>query len=369
MKSKTHFNFILFFLFTSSLNSFGQADPIPYAPHFPEHACYSKYHFIKNDKKFETTYVHGYSDDGEGKDTLDIYYQNKLIQGLTAACGSSGKLNCGFKRSADDAEKFHRYVIGLDGNPVSVYFFITHSSLTSNNKANIANPKQEYQSNHAKEMFGKGLKRSHVVIYDGHSRDGGGPDFSPPKSLSDGHTNYSWYRSHKLGLKYMVDILSVNDTDPKLIGLFSCSSINHFYNSVTRAAPSSGFIGTSEALLFSDNTAYNFIDDYLNFRCLSKKVYPEPVHFKKWWTTDENAVFLNDETWKSLYESRVNNLYINYIKVTDSELKGLYYKELDKLTVIPASLRKRVYNHSLSGFSTMLVDQYFLQKWQKLRSL
>jgi hypothetical protein len=369
MKLKIRFNLILLTSLTLSLNSWGQSDPIPYAPFFPEHACYSKYHFIKNDKKFETTYVHGYSDDGEGKDTLDIYYQNKLIQGLTVACGTSGKLNCGFKRSPDDAEKFQRFVIGLDGNPVPVFFLITHSSLTSVNKTNLNNPKQEYQSQHAKEMFGKGLKKSHVVIYDGHSRDGGGPDFSPPKTLSNGHTNYDWYRSHRVGLQYMVNTLTENENDPQLIGLFSCSSINHFYNSISRAAPSSGFIGTNEALLFSDTSSTILIDDYLNFRCLSKKNYPEPVHFKKWWTTEENAVYLNEDTWKTLYETRANNLYINYLKVTDPELKGLYYKELDKLSVIPSSLKTRVLNHSRTSFSNMVVDQYFIAKWQRLRTL
>jgi hypothetical protein len=167
----------------------------------------------------------------------------------------------------------------------------------------------------------------------------------------------------------MVNILSENENDPQLIGLFSCSSINHFYNSINRAAPSSGFIGTVEALLFSDNSSYVLIDDYLNFRCLSKKDYPEPVHFKKWWATEENAVYLNEETWKSLYETRANNLYVNYLTVTDPELKNLYYKELDKLTLIPTTLKNRIINHARSTFANIAVDQYFLTKWQRLRTL
>ena len=44
--------------------------------------------------KLETTYVHGYSDDGEGKTTFDIYYQNALIKNLTTPCKIAGQKNC-----------------------------------------------------------------------------------------------------------------------------------------------------------------------------------------------------------------------------------------------------------------------------------
>lgn len=365
MHLKHHLKLFIFCSLTISVSQEALAQRLvpSFEPHFPNHACRDKYQDLTASGKLETTYVHGYSDDGESKSTLDIYYQNLLIKELTAACKNTSTFNCGFKRALDDAEKFSRKIVGPDGNMVSVIFFITHSSYTNNNADNLTSPKQTYQTEHAKTMFARGLKKSQIVFYDGHSRNGGGPDFSPPHSLSNGHTDYDWYRARREGIKFMLSTIKESTQDPKFLALFSCSSINHFYKSVADAAPNTGFIGTNESLLFSDRTSYTVIDDVLNFRCLDKQVYPEPVHFKEWWTTEKSYAPVTENSWQYIYEKRVTTMYQNYIRELDPETKKVYFNELDKLTYIPYSLKKLT---SFGAFNYLDSDKnYFYTKWNK----
>lgn len=363
MNLKLHLKVLSTILLGFSLEALAQGPAPIYEKYFPNISCREKYQDLTEGGKLETTYVHGYSDDGEGKTTYDLYYQNLLIKNLTTPCKIAGQKNCGFRRSFDDAEKFTKKIIGPSGNQINVYMIITHSSYTKDQSINNTDPKQVYQSNHAKKIFANGIKKSQVVIYDGHSRNGGGPDFTPPVTDSHGHTDYDWYQSHRGNLQTMLNNLKEGERNPKLIGLFSCSSINHFYNSVKKAAPDSGFIGTNEALLFSDTTAYTLLDDLYNFRCLDRVAFPKPVLFKKWWEMEKSYQIIGLENWKSIYEKRVLALYHGYTRAIDSESRQLFFDELDKLTYVPKSLKE------LAAFPSYGVNgdysNYFMNKWSK----
>lgn len=359
MKLKIIFSLVLIFTMNTYAQQLADVNTV-----MPNYKCQHFYQDMLKDKNFEITYAHGYSDASEGKETFDNYYKSLLIKKITSPCSAYNKA-CGFVRSADDAERFEKNVINPDGNLQKVTLVITHSSISSDNHKNEQDPKQKYQSEHAKNIFGNGIRNSKVVFYDGHSRDGGGPDFSPPKLLGDGHTNYDWYHVNKPGTKFMLEVLKEDEIKLKFLSMFSCSSNIHFYKKVSLANPEVGFIGTDDLLYFSDQTSYRVIDDLLGFRCLDKIEYPAPTTFKKWWANLNTIEELTSFTWYNQYDKRVNNLLRNYMRTKlKPEINKLFHKELDSLTYIPKSVKDNFVNAKGVMYSFDLM--YFVNKWKKM---
>lgn len=69
------------------------------------------------------------------------------------------------------------------------------------------------------------------VIYLGHARYGGGPDFSPPELLPDGSVNAPDYRDRQKGFRDMLNALaqaSRHAKKPLRVALLACDSEDHF---------------------------------------------------------------------------------------------------------------------------------------------
>jgi hypothetical protein len=121
----------------------------------------------------------------------------------------------------------------------------------------------------AERNFRDGLNAGDIVIYNGHSRDGGGPDFNPPKTIPGGHVNYDWYQAHTPGLNMVLDGLVPGSGHPKVLGLFSCVSGKHFSQRVIEREPSMGLVTSEELLYYSDALANSVgaINALLGFWC------------------------------------------------------------------------------------------------------
>jgi hypothetical protein len=96
-----------------------------------------------------------------------------------------------------------------------------------------------------------GLQQADAVFYNGHSRDGGGPDFAPPRLTENGHVDYTWYEKNQPGIRPVMKRLD-NDAKVKLLGLFSCSSTKHFDDKLRAAKPGLALISSPKLLYYAD---------------------------------------------------------------------------------------------------------------------
>ena len=91
-----------------------------------------------------------------------------------------------------------------------------------------------------------------MVFYNGHSRDGGGPDFDPPRLKANQHVHYNWYRKNRTGLKTMIRALRTATERPDVIGLFSCVSSKYFSQAIQEPSPETSLITSDHLLYYTD---------------------------------------------------------------------------------------------------------------------
>jgi hypothetical protein len=67
-----------------------------------------------------------------------------------------------------------------------------------------------------------------MVFYNGHSRSGGGPDFSPPQIRKDLQVDFAKYKMGKDSFIEMLQKFKEQKSTSAVLGLFSCNSTQHF---------------------------------------------------------------------------------------------------------------------------------------------
>ncbi len=275
------------FLFSSLLlmssMAFAQADFLtmsyqPEARMETMNVCYMDYQ-----RRFKTPGILriavalGYSDTiDEGYDLVtDHWLLNSLIFQLTKKCEYSSQGFCEFTQLSSNGEhspfRFLRKLETRYGEELEVHLYAINSSVDFSNEANQTKYKTEQarQSEAAQRFFGWGLQNADVVFYEGHSRDGGGPDFLPPRAGRNGKVHYSWYRKNQPGLKFLLNALGEARRPPSVLGLFSCASQGHFQKKLAPHLPDSNTIMSTkvvEASLTKDALMYS-LEALLNFEC------------------------------------------------------------------------------------------------------
>lgn len=194
--------------------------------------------------------VFGYKDSRPTRFVGDRYERNALVRELIAPC-PPGAVACGFRRAADDGETFTKEIGLRSGGRRQVVVEILHSSAGPDDDENRKDPLQAWRSRRAETVFLEGMREARVVLYDGHSRDGGGPDFGPPRLVKE-HVDYYWYQLKRPGLERLLARLRETPRAPKLLGLFSCVSSRHFSAELREAAPSLALVTSSELLYYID---------------------------------------------------------------------------------------------------------------------
>lgn len=213
--------------------------------------------------------VFGYQDARPARFVGDRYERAALIEHLTQPC-SGGYQACGFIRDWDSAVLLSREITGPDGNPVRVMLHVADSSWSPDDDLNRGSPDQRIKTARARRIFLQGLTQADAVLYLGHSRDGGGPDFGPPRiRFSDRHVDYAWYHSHRRGWRMMMDALRHSRRRPSLLALFSCFAGRHFASGLRRDFPRMGLI-TSPGWAYADDELVQVVatvDSLLGMRC------------------------------------------------------------------------------------------------------
>ncbi len=183
-------------------------------------ACYRAYQSLYADGNLKIRIAFGYKDSRPSRFVGDRYEKLVLLHYLLSPC-TEGRSACGFQRDRTDTD-----LLTKDG----VVLRLTHSSVGPDDELNRVDPLQRVQSALSASNFFEGFRNADVVFYNGHSRDGGGPDFEPPKLAAHNFVNYEWYQRQKPGEKKLLDaVAGAKDRQRKaMLGLFSCRSSDHF---------------------------------------------------------------------------------------------------------------------------------------------
>lgn len=212
--------------------------------------CQSRYRNLYKDGTLNVALGFGYWDSSPRELVFDQWIANGLRIILQEPC-SAGKRVCGFKRTGD---VFTKTVRGPDGKPNKLTVSFTQGSLSADNVKNTtthkAQQKEKCEAATAK-YFGEISRGAEVVMFIGHARKGGGPDFCPPVRKADNHTNYSWYQTNRYGFKSFLS--SLRDAraigkPAEIVAMYSCYSKRLFLPELSRQNPGTGFILTEIAI-------------------------------------------------------------------------------------------------------------------------
>jgi hypothetical protein len=252
-------------------------------------ACADFYAKVKSKKEMKLIMGLGYYDFSEGEPfrftyrpdgqtetktydfgmnaTIDIAYEIMYRRLLTEPCRGQLEL-CGFTEETKGV--YSKTVQDPEGDPIRAVIEIRDSSVSPSHSDNIGPLKdqQVLKSATTTEWFFNSIQNSDFVVYNGHSRKGGGPDFNPPKLLASLHVNYPWYAAHKPGLSKILKALR-SPSKPAALLLMSCNSEKLFAQPLAKVAPEMG-LGATNAIIpgnIPNQGAIAGMDAFLRFQC------------------------------------------------------------------------------------------------------
>ena len=270
------------FAFTASATDYGTivkdrlADLInissPTATSDNSPACIRRYQNLYKDGVLNIAVGFGYWDNSPEEFVFDQYIANGFRNALIAPC-SPGMNVCGFNRAGD---LYSKTIQGPDGKSNRLTISISQGTLTSSNLKNTTELRaRQYEKCEAAttKFFDEVSRGSEVVLYIGHARDGGGPDFCPPVRRADKHTNYDWYQAQTPGLYKLLSSMQTSKTAGKenqIVGLYSCYSRRHFHRKMAAKIPDAGYILTDIAIMSPDAIAsvVTTVDAVMGQKCV-----------------------------------------------------------------------------------------------------
>jgi len=248
--------------------------------------CERVYSRALNKGVLDIRYALGYFDDSTGAEriidgvkygistSLDIEVYHALRKILKARCSDRSVQLCEFSESGDpDSGKvvLQKYV-NLHGKKTLVRLTLTQASATSSfaqNKGSHAD-RQSRLTALSEDNFFNGLKTADVVFYNGHSRNGGGPDFNPPILMSNLKVNYKgYYEVKRPGIKRTMLSLSESTNKDVIVGFFSCYAKKHFYDTFMQANPKQRVILSADTIDYFDSlkASVGYLEGILRGSC------------------------------------------------------------------------------------------------------
>lgn len=221
--------------------------------------CHPAYSALTKDGALVVTVAFGYKDSRPTRFVGDRYERAQFADYLIRTC-SDEEVVCGFTPDPQNAEFFTKKLTWYDGKERTVQIQVLTSSIGPDDEWNRESSLQKWNSDRTRRLFRRALATSDVVFYNGHSRVGGGPDFYPPKIHKSGGIQYDYYQAERPGLKDLLADLEATKKarQPRLLGIFSCSSNKHFQESILATKPKLGLIA-SQALLYQSDAMENMV--------------------------------------------------------------------------------------------------------------
>lgn len=259
-------------------------------------SCRQSYQRITDSRRLKIRIALGYFDVSDGS-TLeasginygqnvaeDIFAYHTLKWTLKYPC-PNGLAACGFTQNPLNPDLLEKIVRFPDGRDVNVSVEIRRSSLTPFHHVNTQSRAKEQQALTAStnDFFFGGVHAADVLLYLGHARNGGGPDFGPPPLTRDRHVDYAYYKKQRPGFSRLLAELKTPGPQPLMIGLLNCMTEHHFgkmLRQVTEAVGSqtgfiltNGFDGSKRSHLtdYDDGMkgALATVDGLMKMQCLS----------------------------------------------------------------------------------------------------
>ncbi|MEQ1721834.1 MAG: hypothetical protein ABL930_01570 [Pseudobdellovibrio sp.] len=233
-------------------------------------------------------YALGYFDDSQA---IDILYDNKnlglspsldiavfdVIRGfLKAPCAASSPQKlCGFEEQGEPNNGLVILTkkITLLEQSVTVRVSLSYASASENFVANktTLNERQKFLTQQSEQnYFGAIGSAADVVIYNGHSRNGGGPDFNPPLLKDDLHVNYDgYYQVKKPGISRVLEMIKNGKNKDQVIGFFSCYSQRWFYDSIMKANPKQKVVFSADTIDYLDSlqASLGYVEGFMQGYC------------------------------------------------------------------------------------------------------
>lgn len=230
-------------------------------------------------------YALGYFDDSQG---IDIIYDNvnygmspsldievfHVVRAFLAKPCEGSRVLCGFSPSGDpeQGKVTLEKQINLLGNQITARITLTQASASDNFVQNQSTLKdrQSFLTLQSEENYFGGLGIADVVFYNGHSRNGGGPDFNPPQLGPDLHVNYDgYYKVVHPGIKRVLAQIKQNPNKDSVIGLFSCFSESHFYDMLIKANPKQRMVLSSDVINYLDSlkASLGYLEGLMRGQC------------------------------------------------------------------------------------------------------
>jgi hypothetical protein len=134
---------------------------------------------------------------------------------------------------------------------------------------------QPCRSDYVRSNWTRAIRQgSEMVMYKGHARSGGGPDFEPPRVLENGKVDYAWYRRVRPGHTLEAEALrggAAAGKPPVFYGSHSCGSHRHFMRNgqFPGVSPSTAYVLSSRTAFTDEGSAsvLALISNALNRRC------------------------------------------------------------------------------------------------------
>lgn len=210
---------------------------------------------VSQDVYMQIRVAFGYKDARPARFVADRYERLFLIQSLIKTCDDKNDFACEFERDKKDSNLFSKRIRNTAGEYHLINLYITASSAGPDDENNRTNPYQKHLSRISRLNFIEGLRSAEIVFYVGHSRDGGGPDFRPPRLTKNFHADYPWYQKQAPGLISLLKNLKANQENqrsPFKLGLLSCNSKQYFEKRVRQASVNTQLVTVPKLLYYSD---------------------------------------------------------------------------------------------------------------------
>jgi hypothetical protein len=249
--------------------------------------CENMYGNMLKDGVLDITYAFGYFDDTNGQDrieggvnygpspSLDIAAFRSLRSVLRETCQGPNSLLCNFAESGDPSsgKLVFQKNIKMMGQKILVRITMTQASASekwASNKGELAGRQKFLTQQSEASYFGALKTSSDIVFYNGHSRNGGGPDFMMPVLNSSNHTDYKgWYEIQRVGIKHALANLAANPNKGVVVGLFSCYSRKHFLDNFLSQNPNQRLILSADTIDYFDTlkTSAGYLEGMMHGLC------------------------------------------------------------------------------------------------------